>query len=154
VYQGDTIPQSEDDLHLHFNLWLLDAAPAQNQEVEVIIARVEAPLQTSTVQPTITMTATNNIVQGTVSPAEFCTADYRVILYALTDIYYIQPTTADPTIAINQDCTWQAETHYWQGLAAHLVRSDYSHPLRIRRQECPPLDPISNAAIIAATCLP
>jgi hypothetical protein len=151
TYEGEDIPDESDNMHLHLNLWLLEDVPANNEDVEVIISQIEAPLIAMT-KPTITISAVNgNMVEGTVSPASFCSSDYRVILYARTDIYYIQPTTSQPTISINSDCTWQSTTHTWDVLAAHLVNSDYSPAPQIHTQLCPPL---TAADILAASCFP
>lgn len=143
-FDSGDFPVESDDLHLHINLYLLGDAPSNEEEVEIIISRVEALLK-----PTLTMSVTDNIVEGTVSPSQYCTDDYRIVLYAKTDIYYVQPTTLNPSVEINADCTWQTTTNSSDFLVAHLVTTNFIPPEQINVVECPPLN---SEDIIASIC--
>jgi uncharacterized repeat protein (TIGR01451 family) len=106
--------------------------------------------------PWITVTASGNQAWGEVVPC-FCNANYKVALYAKTDIWYVQPFVASPDVQINPDCTWQSFTHPWYQMAAHLVPANYDHPSRIYSTSyCPPppLDPATNPNVLAASCYP
>lgn len=50
---------------------------------------------------------------------------YRVVLWARTNIWYIQPTTADPYTVIRSDGTWSNYTNPWERIVALLVDSTY-----------------------------
>ena len=104
--------------------------------------------------PEVTIFADGSLVTGTVQPATFCTSDYKIALYAKTDIWYVQPfADARRDIQINaDDCTWEATTHNWNQLSAHLVEADFSSPDTILVQSCPPLNPATNSQVIASAC--
>ena len=110
--------------------------------------------------PWITVTVNGYQAQGEVGPPSFCNADYKVALYAKTDIWYVQPYDDwRRDIPINPDCTWEPESEIaeWDQVAAHLVLASYSHPSTIRRTSyCPPrpLDPATNPNVLAASCSP
>ena len=46
---------------------------------------------------------------------------YRVVVYALTDHWYVQPTRDEPLTLINNDGTWATETHLGTSYAVILV---------------------------------
>lgn len=50
---------------------------------------------------------------------------YRVVLWARTNMWYIQPTTADPYTVIQGDGTWSNYTNPWDRIVALLVDSTY-----------------------------
>jgi uncharacterized repeat protein (TIGR01451 family) len=107
--------------------------------------------------PWITITASGSRAWGEVVPC-FCNANYKVALYAKTDIWYVQPYDDwRRDIPINpHNCTWQSATHAWDQMAAQLVLANYYHPSTIRAPYCPPppLDPDENANVLAASCYP
>lgn len=71
--------------------------------------------------PWITVTASGDQAWGEVGPSSFCNANYKVALYAKTDIWYVQPyCDSRKNIPINTNCTWQSDTHAWYQMAAHL----------------------------------
>ena len=159
TYTGPGIPAQEKCLRMHINLWLNNnLPPSDGQEVEVVIKqahlppprRVYLPLIRND-RPTITMTATANSATGTVSPKGYCTGDYKLALYALTDIWYLQPDVATTNIIINPDCTWESRVNPWDALAAHLVRTDFQAPLTVGPPvpACPPL----TVQVIATACI-
>jgi uncharacterized repeat protein (TIGR01451 family) len=101
--------------------------------------------------------ASGSQVGGHVGPSSFCNANYKVALYAKTDIWYLQPyVDSRSDIPINPDCTWQSFTHLWYQLAAHLVPANYPHPPTIGPPPppCPPLNPATNPSVLAASCYP
>jgi uncharacterized protein YraI len=102
--------------------------------------------------PQVTITATtDNRVWGEVQPAEYCNREWKIALYAKTDIWYVQPyRDSRRNVRINADCTWTSFTHSWYVLAAHLVPANYTHPHTSREGHCPPLgDP---TIVQAASC--
>ena len=117
------------------------------------------PTLTATPVPWVSVAATSNRAAGEVGPASYCNSNYKIALYAKTDIWYVQPATAEPerNVEIKSDCTWEADTNTWDQVAAHLVSSSYMHPNTINSQlPCPPppLNPATNANILAASCFP
>jgi uncharacterized repeat protein (TIGR01451 family) len=108
--------------------------------------------------PWITVTASGSQAWGQVGPSSFCNANYKVALYAKTDIWYVQPYDDwRRDVRINPDCTWQSSTHPWYQIAAHLVPASYIHPNKISSTSyCPPppLDPATNSNVLAASCYP
>jgi len=54
--------------------------------------------------------------------------DQRVVIYALSGQWWVQPWPDHPIISINADSTWSTETHLGFEYAALLVEPDY-HPL-------------------------
>jgi signal transduction histidine kinase len=64
-------------------------------------------------------------VAGTVSGAR---ADQRIVLYARSGNWYVQPFTDQPFTAIEADSTWRNTTHLGTEYAALLVDSDFTPP--------------------------
>jgi hypothetical protein len=55
--------------------------------------------------------------------------DYRVVVYALTvNVWWVQPTTADPLTKIGAGGKWEAKTHRGTRYAALLVPADFNPP--------------------------
>lgn len=175
-YAGDDIPTSEDNLRIRLNLWLYQGnPPADGKETEVIIDTVDYPTArdctykihlpivrkdaTPTPEPWISVDANGDQANGKVGPTAYCNDEYKVALYAKTDIWYVQPRESHPErdVEINANCEWGSDLHDWNQVAAHLVPKEYYHPNQIpstRRCPPPPLDPASNPEIIAASCTP
>jgi hypothetical protein len=170
LYTGSDIPAQEECLKIHINLWLYQGTPpSDGQEVEMIVGNAQLPEEyelrvylpvalKSYTPPWITVTASGGQASGQVGPASFCNSNYKVALYATTDIWYVQPYDdwrrdihIDPT-----DCTWDSSTHDWDQIAAHLVPASYVHPSTIRTGYCPPppLNPATNPNVLAASCYP
>lgn len=61
------------------------------------------------------------------------TTNYRVVLWAKTDRWYVQPFATDPYTAIRSDGSWSNLTHPWERISALLVDSEYV-PSAIREQ--------------------
>lgn len=53
---------------------------------------------------------------------------YRVVVYALTDHWYVQPTRDDSLTVINNDETWATQTHLGTSYAALLVDKSFVPP--------------------------
>lgn len=58
-------------------------------------------------------------------------SNVRVVIYALTDYWYVQPLIAAPFTEIKQDGRWGTWTHTGSEYAALLVRPSYAPPARI-----------------------
>jgi hypothetical protein len=52
----------------------------------------------------------------------------RIVLFAKSGLWYVQPYLADPFTAIGEDSTWSASTHLGQEYAALLVRGGFVPP--------------------------
>jgi len=176
VYTGGDIPADEDCLRVHINLWLYQGqAPSDGEEVEIVIADAQLPgpksrtylpqvrkdpppTPTPTPTPWITVNASGNQVWGEVGPTIYCNSNYKVALYAKTDIWYVQPyTDARRDIWIDTNCEWRSSTNTWYQLAAHLVPASYYHPDTIHTTAMcppPPLNPATNPNILATDCYP
>jgi len=162
-YTGDGIPAAGECLQTHINLWLYQGAPpSDGREVEIIVNNIQSlyrsylPVAFKCYPPWITVTASGSRAWGVVCPSSFCNGDYKVALYAKTDIWYVQPyTDSRRNIPINSDCTWNSDTHRWDQLAAHLVLASYDPPLEIDQCYCPPppLEP-DYQNVFAASCYP
>jgi hypothetical protein len=156
LYVGDDIPTEEECLRIHINLWLYQGnPPSDGQEVEIIVKNAQLPEEmfpekiylpivlNNYPPPWITIeTASGGPTEegkarGQVGPASFCNANYKVALYAKTDIWYVQPYDDwRRDVQINSDCTWQSFTHPWYQIATHLVLASYIHP-RLAHQHHP-----------------
>jgi hypothetical protein len=53
---------------------------------------------------------------------------YRVVVYALTDHWYVQPTRDDALTLINKDGKWATQTHLGTSYAALLVDKSFVPP--------------------------
>ena len=53
---------------------------------------------------------------------------YRVVVYALTDHWYVQPTRDESLTLINNDGTWATQTHLGTSYAALLVDKSFIPP--------------------------
>jgi hypothetical protein len=53
---------------------------------------------------------------------------YKIVLYALTDKWYVQPSTEDCLTDVSAEGTWSNWTHLGYRYAALLVRSSYRRP--------------------------
>jgi len=53
---------------------------------------------------------------------------YKIVLYARTDRWYVQPYTAQPLTDIDAAGRWKNSTHLGREYAALLVRPNYSPP--------------------------
>jgi hypothetical protein len=62
--------------------------------------------------------------------------EYRVVLYSLTDYWYLQPEVAHPYTLIDANGRWSASVHLGSRYAALVVRGDYQPP--VRTGELPP----------------
>jgi hypothetical protein len=168
AYRGEDIPPAWTCLPVHINLWLyVGNPPSDGQEVEITVRNVELPdpLAGVLLAPTvlsqdawITVAAEGDQAWGRVGPSSLCNDNYKVALYAKTDIWYQQPRCdSRSTIPIHEDCTWRSSTHGWDQVAAHLVPVGYEPPCTIRRtSNCPPppLDPGTDPDVLAASCTP
>jgi hypothetical protein len=162
LYAGEDVPAQEACLRIHINLWMQKGQPpSDGQEVEIVVsdAQFPSPVYLPIIMapgPWVEITANETHAWGKVGPSSFCNANYKVALYAKTDMWYVQPyddhrrdIKIDP-----DDCTWESFTHTWFELAAHLVPASYRHPSWVGRPTppCPPLDPAANPKVLAASC--
>ena len=164
-YTGDDIPTEGECLQTHINLWLDDGnPPSDGREAEIIVNNIQSLYKSYLPMafkwypaPWITVAVVDGYkAEGEVWPSIFCNANYKVALYAKTDIWYVQPYDDwRRDIRIDPDtCRWEAEITDWDQLAAHLVPASYYHPPKIRRQSyCPP-PPLAVEDVWAASCYP
>jgi hypothetical protein len=71
-----------------------------------------------------------DIVEGRVKGAR---PGQRVVLYALSGMWWVQPYAATPIIDIQADSTWHASIHLGMQYAALLVESTYVPDANLRR---------------------
>lgn len=79
----------------------------------------------------------DNTVHGTAIVSD--TATKRVVLWAKTDRWYVQPSTINPFTIVQGDSTWSNSTYPWDRMVALLVETNYV-PGDIRDYH-PSLDP-------------
>jgi hypothetical protein len=54
--------------------------------------------------------------------------DYSIVIYSLTNVWYVQPTTVDPKTQFGPDGTWRADIHSGTRYAILLVPRTYEPP--------------------------
>jgi len=164
-YTGDDIPAEGECLQAHINLWLYQGnPPSDGREVEIIVKNIQPPYKLylpvvfRCYPPWITVTARGSRAWGKVGPSCFCNDNYKVALYAKTDIWYVQPVKDGPgrNVKIRPDCTWESYTNRWDQMAAFLVLASYDHPSEIGSTDyCPPPPlELDCQNILAASCYP
>ena len=65
-------------------------------------------------------------IGGTASGVDF--SKHKVVVYARTDKWYVQPLITQPYTNIADDGKWETDTHLGQEYAALLVKSNYPPP--------------------------
>jgi hypothetical protein len=63
-----------------------------------------------------------------VKPEDLRREDFRVVVYAKADHWYVQPFASVPTTGINDNGTWENDTHLGNRYAALLVKPSYQPP--------------------------
>jgi hypothetical protein len=63
-------------------------------------------------------------VQGIYNPT-----NYRVVVYAFTDRWYVQPTGDEPLTLIGSDGSWENITHLGSEYAVMIVASSFKPPI-------------------------
>ena len=169
-YSGNDIPAEADCLRVHINLWQVGGSPPSDEQEAVMVvtgADLPDPYQPppTPVPPTpnpatgpggtprieIT-TAEANYLSGMVQPDSFCNDNYRIVIYAKTDIWYVQPFTASPHTVISvESCNWESLTHPWDELAVFLVPENYDPPETLSSQPCPP--DLPGTGSLASVCI-
>lgn len=71
--------------------------------------------------------------------------NYRVVIYSLTNVWYLQPSTDEPLTEIAPDGKWSAEIHTGTKYAALLVQLGYNPPATTANQ------PSRLVGVVAAT---
>lgn len=54
--------------------------------------------------------------------------DYRIVIFAHADMWYVQPYVAAPFTSIGKDGRWKSNTHLGHEYAALLVKPSYKPP--------------------------
>lgn len=72
--------------------------------------------------------STAEYIEGRVSGV--VPAHFKVVIFAFTDKYYVQPLTAAPFTTIGQDSKWRTWTHTGTQYVALLVRPTYNPPAK------------------------
>lgn len=67
-------------------------------------------------------------IAGVVSGVNLSECECRVVLFAETNVYWVQPYANAPFTAIKADLTWETNTHLGHHYAALLVRAGYQPP--------------------------
>jgi len=80
-----------------------------------------------------------------VKPEDLRREDFRVVVYARGDHWYVQPFASVPITGINDNGTWENETHLGNRYAALLVKSSYRPP------QAPEVLPNIGGDIVATT---
>jgi hypothetical protein len=169
IYSEDNIPDEDDCLRVHIHLWqVAGMPPSDDREVELVVADVQLPapyqpppttipppsLPTteSSETPSIAVTkAASNSVSGLFKPVTYRNGNFRVVIYAKTNIWYIQPFTAGSLTVINpESCEWESFTRPWDELAVFLVPANYNPPATLSSQSCPP--DLPGVAALATGC--
>ena len=70
----------------------------------------------------------------------------RIVLFAKTDVWWVQPFLTKPFTTINQDATWRNSTHAGTEFAALLVSSEFVPPVRTTA-----LPPLSSTVLAVAS---
>lgn len=65
----------------------------------------------------------DNIIHGMADIPD--TALYKVVLWAKTNVWYVQPTTIDPFTIVQSDGSWSNTTNPWDRMVALLVDTSY-----------------------------
>jgi hypothetical protein len=93
------------------------------------------PTGTNSTQPTISITEVPSkgagetevqTIAGTVGGVKI--NECKVVIFAHTDVWYVQPYIASPDTSINEDNTWRNDTHLGSKYAALLVKNSYKPP--------------------------
>jgi hypothetical protein len=168
-YTGTHIPSAEDCLRVHINLWQIGGSPPSNdQEAVFIVSELQLPdpyrpepASTPSTQiatpgsgeaPWVEITeADSDHVGGLVGPDSYCNENYRVVIFAKTDMWYVQPFSDTPlTMIAPETCSWESLTHSWDQLSVFLVTRNYDPPETLSSPTCPP--DLSDAGILASDC--
>jgi len=70
-------------------------------------------------------------IAGTASGVDI--AECKVVVFARTDVWYVQPYIASSDTSINEDGTWRSDTHLGLQYAAMLVKKAYNPPSKTRK---------------------
>lgn len=77
-------------------------------------------------KPSISITGANSKISGIANNID--TSKVRVVGWALTDAYYVQPLQGDPFTSICGDGSWEFNTHPWRKIVVLLVDETYNVP--------------------------
>ncbi len=121
---GRSFPRRGQHFPLVVALMTALAVPVVTASPATRPAGLEAPVITITRSPRAGAgPGAKGIVQGKVEGVD--PRDHRVVLYALVDQLYVQPTTANPLIRIAPNGRWKSRTHLGCEYHALLVRAGY-----------------------------
>jgi len=67
-------------------------------------------------------------INGSVTVTNGKPSDYKVVIYAYGDKWYVQPTAAEPLTDIDEDGKWEAKTHGGLEYAVLLVKPSFKPP--------------------------
>lgn len=163
-YEGNDNPLPGNE-NIRINLWLrYGEAPINGQDSEVVISNFIFTPPPTTIPPTPIPTtesgdtpwievtvAVSDYVSGMVGPASYCNDNYRIVFYAKTDTWYVQPYIHDPLTLIDPvSCSWTSFSHPWNELAALLIPRNYDPPATLSSQSCPTSLP--GVDVLASDC--
>jgi hypothetical protein len=126
--------------------------PAQNQETNAAPSSKQSNAPAPTITPNTNSPANNNVgtnapapsIQITVVPSKGAGPDAletvagtvsgvnvkecKVVIFARTNTWYVQPYIDSPDTMISDDGTWHNDTHLGSEYAALLVKGSYKPP--------------------------
>ena len=89
-------------------------------------AVTEPRIQITLVPPRGEGSDSNGTIGGKVSGVN--PKECKVVIFARTDKWYVQPTSASPHTPIGEDGQWETDTHLGYEYAALLVKPSYEPP--------------------------
>lgn len=99
---------------------------AQTNDKKFTNKATEPSIQITLVPPKGEGSDSNGTIGGKASGANL--KDCKVVIFARTDKWYVQPTVASPYTPIGEDGQWETDIHLGYEYAALLVKSSYEPP--------------------------
>jgi hypothetical protein len=105
----------------------LATSNSQIQGLKAQLADIQKPIiRITEVPPSVGGPDEISLIRGEVKAAN--PEDYRVVIYALTDKWYVQPYVQEPFATIQWDGKWMTDTHLGRKYAALLVKRNFTPP--------------------------
>jgi hypothetical protein len=150
-YDGPDVPIPGGE-HMRFNLWLIGGqAPISGTEDEVVVRSFEyrtpgvpdcpgGIVGNQNLPPVVSiagLNATSTEVHGTANNIDATST--RVVVYAKTTHWFVQPFATSPYTEICSDGSWSTATNQGERFVALLVKSDYiANPILISHPSSTP----------------
>jgi hypothetical protein len=128
--KGETMSTQKDRRirHLTFLMTVLLALVLVSQTGSAIQGNtpVKPGIRITTVPPRGAGPDKMEVIAGTVEGVDF--RQCKVVVYAHTDVWYVQPYAGSSDTSIGENGTWETDTHLGVEYAALLVRASYKPP--------------------------